>query len=343
LNRARILEAALRLADAAGFRHLTMRRLAEELGAAPMAVYTHFRDKDELLWALLDHVVGRLEVPSGDWEQALRGFARAARRTLLAHPGVVPLFTTVPALLPNSLRLGEAVYAVLRRAGFADEAVVRSFYAVLSYTLGYVALEVPRRQPPEPKPGAPRLEERFFADLPRERLPLTAELAPLIATFASDAQFQHGLERLLRGIAADHPASGSPAVAGRAAHAATPVAADKRARPGSRESDADRSPGTGTPSRTDRGSRDMPALSWRCPGPARERCAARQSRIAPTKTRTPSLACISFASSCVSHRRRSGQPATRRPGGARFGAGAGRRADHTGGVHRRPQSPRPRT
>src|SRR3954464_5691671 len=105
LNRARLPAAALRLCDAEGFQPLTMRRLAQELGAAPMAIYTHFRDKDELLAALLDHVVGLLEVPTGDREQTLRGFAQAARRTLLAHPGVVPLFTTVPALLPNSLRL----------------------------------------------------------------------------------------------------------------------------------------------------------------------------------------------------------------------------------------------
>jgi TetR/AcrR family tetracycline transcriptional repressor len=203
LNRARILEAALRLADGDGFPQLTMRGLAAELGAAPMALYAHFRDKDELLWALLDHVVGMLEVPSGTWEQTLREFARSSRRTLLAHPGVVPLFMRVPSLLPNSLRLGEEVYAVLRRAGFSDETVVRAFYAVLSYTLGYVGLEVPRRSPPAPKPGGPRLEEAFFADLPPDALPLTAELAPVVATFASAEQFEYGLERLLRGIRTD--------------------------------------------------------------------------------------------------------------------------------------------
>jgi TetR/AcrR family transcriptional regulator, tetracycline repressor protein len=178
--------------------------LAAELGASPMALYAHLRDKDELLWALLDHVVGLLDVPAGEWDHTLREFARSSRRTLLAHPGVVPLFMTVPALLPNSLRLGEEVYAVLRRAGFADEAVVRAFYAVLSYTLGYVALEVPRRRAPPPtKPGAPRIEESFFASVGPGAYPLTTELAPIVATFASAEQFEYGLERLLRGIRGD--------------------------------------------------------------------------------------------------------------------------------------------
>jgi AcrR family transcriptional regulator len=212
LNRARVLDAALRLADAEGFQPLTMRRLAQELGVAPMAIYNHYKNKDELLVALLDHVVGLLEVPTeGGWEATLRGFALAARETLLTHPGVVPLFVTVPALLTNSLRLGEKLYKVLRDEGFDDEAVVRAFYAVLSYTLGYVALEVPRRPPPSEADG-PRLAEMFFASLPGDELPLTVELAPYVATFASAEQFVYGLDLLLAGIAAT--AAPSPATTG---------------------------------------------------------------------------------------------------------------------------------
>ena len=40
------------------------------------------------------------------------------------------------------LRLGEAIYTVLRRAGFSDQAVIGTVHALLTiYILGFVALE----------------------------------------------------------------------------------------------------------------------------------------------------------------------------------------------------------
>jgi hypothetical protein len=45
---------------------------------------------------------------------------------------------------PHSLRLGEAIYNVLRPAGFSDQAVVGTVYAPVTYILGFVALEIPR-------------------------------------------------------------------------------------------------------------------------------------------------------------------------------------------------------
>ena len=40
---------AIALADAEGLDALTIRRLAQELGVTPMALYWHFRNKEELL------------------------------------------------------------------------------------------------------------------------------------------------------------------------------------------------------------------------------------------------------------------------------------------------------
>ncbi|MEC3980582.1 TetR family transcriptional regulator [Amycolatopsis sp. H20-H5] len=49
LNRERVLNAAVALADQAGIDALRMRNLAPELGVVPMALYKHVANKEELL------------------------------------------------------------------------------------------------------------------------------------------------------------------------------------------------------------------------------------------------------------------------------------------------------
>src|SRR5947209_5748116 len=74
LSRARVLEAAVALADKAGVEGFGMRRLAQELGVVPMALYKHVANKEELLNGMVDIVFSEIEAPSGDqdWKAALR-------------------------------------------------------------------------------------------------------------------------------------------------------------------------------------------------------------------------------------------------------------------------------
>ena len=59
LTRERIVAAAIRVADAEGLAQLSMRRIATELGAAPMSLYRHVNGKDELLVSMMDSVLAR--------------------------------------------------------------------------------------------------------------------------------------------------------------------------------------------------------------------------------------------------------------------------------------------
>ena len=65
LNRDRIVAAAVKLADAQGFEALSMRALADELGTAPMSLYRHVANKEDLLDGMIDVVFGEIDVPSG--------------------------------------------------------------------------------------------------------------------------------------------------------------------------------------------------------------------------------------------------------------------------------------
>jgi TetR/AcrR family transcriptional regulator, tetracycline repressor protein len=147
LSRELIIQEAMALLDEHGPGALSMRRLADRLGVAPNALYTHVRGKDDLVEGLIDQVYAGLELdpdPTADWARQLATLSQSVRAHLLAHPAVVPLALQQPGLGPNGLRLGEAIYAVLRPAGFSDQAAVGAVYALLTYILGFVAPEVPR-------------------------------------------------------------------------------------------------------------------------------------------------------------------------------------------------------
>ena len=68
LTRDAIVEAALVLLERDGLQGLSMRRLAQELGAGAASLYWHVGDKEELLSLLLDRIVGEAELPEPDPE-----------------------------------------------------------------------------------------------------------------------------------------------------------------------------------------------------------------------------------------------------------------------------------
>jgi AcrR family transcriptional regulator len=211
LSRELIIGEAMDLLDEHGSGALSMRRLADRLGVAPNALYTHIRGKADLVDGLIDQVYAGLDLdlhpdPAGDWTEELAAIAQEVRAHLLAHPAVVPLALQQPGLGPNSLRLGEAIYRVLRAAGFPDQAVVGAVYALLTYILGFVALEISRAgTDPQTSDEFVRRLHGFFAALPPGEFPHTVELAPLLARISTDDQYRFGIRLFLAGLGSRLP------------------------------------------------------------------------------------------------------------------------------------------
>jgi TetR/AcrR family transcriptional regulator, tetracycline repressor protein len=204
LTREQIINEALALLEEHGPGGLSMRRLADRLGVAPGALYTYVRGKADLIDGLVDQVYAGLDLdpdPGGDWTQQLTTLSQEIRAYLLAHPAVVPYALQQPGLGPHSLRLGEAIYNVLRPAGFSDQAVVGTVYALLTYILGFVALEIPRAgTDPQTSDEFVRRMWAFFAALPPGEFPHTVQLAAQLARSSSDDQFQFGIRTFLAGL-----------------------------------------------------------------------------------------------------------------------------------------------
>jgi AcrR family transcriptional regulator len=204
LSRQRVIDEALAMIEEHGTGGLSMRGLADRLGVAPNALYSHVHDKADLIDGLVDELYAGLDPvldPSDDWSGQLAALGQAIREHLLAHPAVVPLALQQPGLGPHGLRLGETIYNVLRPVGFSDQAVVGTVYALLTYILGFVALEAPRADQRSSDEFVRRLRA-FYAALPPRQFPNHVELAPLLARFSTDDQFQFGLRTFLTGLIA---------------------------------------------------------------------------------------------------------------------------------------------
>ena len=80
--------AASALAHGHGVESTCMRRLAQELGVVPMALYNHVANKDEMLGGMVDVVVGRSTAPRGTHSKlAIRRRVLSARAPSCATPG----------------------------------------------------------------------------------------------------------------------------------------------------------------------------------------------------------------------------------------------------------------
>lgn len=108
--------------DAEGLDALSTRRLATELSVSGPSLYNHFATKDELLDAVVDSVMGEVDLSmfadGRNWPTALRDWARSYRAALAAHPQIVPVLAQGPGRRPNALRLADAVYGCLVEAGW---------------------------------------------------------------------------------------------------------------------------------------------------------------------------------------------------------------------------------
>ena len=96
LSRERIVATAVGLADAGGFQSLSMRNIAEELGAGTMALYRHVANKEDLLDDMVDVVFAEMYPPAigGRWKRELRERGISARAALQRHPWAVGLMET---------------------------------------------------------------------------------------------------------------------------------------------------------------------------------------------------------------------------------------------------------
>jgi AcrR family transcriptional regulator len=139
LSRERVLHAAVALADGGGVDALSMRKLAQELGVVPMALYKHVSNKDELLDGMVDVVVGEVDPPPGgaDWKTAIRQRVLSARRALLRHPWASQVIESRTHPTPTVLEYMDSMIGIFRAGGFSVDLTHHAMHAMGSRLLGF--------------------------------------------------------------------------------------------------------------------------------------------------------------------------------------------------------------
>jgi AcrR family transcriptional regulator len=139
LSRERILQAAVALADQGGVESLSMRKIAQELGVVPMALYKHVANKDELLDGLVDVVIGEIDPPleGVDWKTAMRERILSARRALLRHPWASKVIESRAEPTPTIIGYIDSMMGLFLSGGFSVDLMHHAVHVMGSRILGF--------------------------------------------------------------------------------------------------------------------------------------------------------------------------------------------------------------
>ncbi|MFJ6633229.1 TetR/AcrR family transcriptional regulator C-terminal domain-containing protein [Streptomyces sp. NPDC091376] len=206
-SRAAITAAAVALADAEGLEAVTIRRVAAQVGAGAMSLYSYAPDKETLLELMVDHVSGELpttSTPTGDWRAELKTIAHLQRAHMLRHPWLPAALAARRVPGPNTLAFLERALAALRPTGLDGAAKLEVFAQLTAFVAGHVAHEIARAAAAQ-SPDRTAAEARYLAAVAADgHHPELAEaLAAPGRPLAPEATFTRFLNRLIDGLDTD--------------------------------------------------------------------------------------------------------------------------------------------
>jgi len=203
LSRERVVRAALVVADRGGIDSLSIRHIAEALGAKPMALYNHISSKNDILDGIVDLVFGEIDVPSShiDWKVAMRLRAHSARDALVRHPWASTLMQSRTNPGRETLRHQNAVIGTLRAAGFTIHQAAHAFSVMDSYIYGFTQQQqnLTYTTPEE----AAAVAQQILEQLPADEFPHLADMIiehALQPDYDYAAEFDFGLDLILDGL-----------------------------------------------------------------------------------------------------------------------------------------------
>jgi AcrR family transcriptional regulator len=216
-SRAEIARAAIEIADSEGFEAVSMRRVAQRLGAGTMTLYHYVRNKDELITLMTDEVMGEVLVPeeelSDGWREALRQIAVRTRAAFAAHHWIFERFGDGrPG--PNGMRHFEQSLQAVAGLDLERQLLFELIGQVDDYVFGYALREIQEREEHERGGFPPDVLEFFQRELDTGHYPLIsrflgddaiAGVEEIMDLLNRADRFDHGLNRLLDGIEANLP------------------------------------------------------------------------------------------------------------------------------------------
>jgi len=207
LDRERVLDAAIALADEAGLEATSMRRVADALGVTAMALYKHVANREQLIDGMLDRLVLSIEIPAAGlgWKDALRARIRSARAVMTAHPWAQTAIETRTKASPTVLAYMDSLIAILFEGGLSPDLVHHAMHALSTRMWGITRDVLPTPAVPDDPAERARAMTGFAASYPAiVRMATTAPHAGEACD--DDAEFAFALDILLDGFQRLHAA-----------------------------------------------------------------------------------------------------------------------------------------
>ncbi|MET0135243.1 MAG: TetR/AcrR family transcriptional regulator, partial [Kibdelosporangium sp.] len=206
LSLARIVRAAIDLADAEGLSAVSMRRVAERLGFTTMSLYRHVPSKADLVALMREEALGATDISPDEslgWRTGLERWARDGLALYQRHPWLTESAATRIVPGPNAVAGFERALNLASRAGLAPFEVV----AAVTLLGGFVesaARQTVEMTRTERRSGVSHEEWWGARDSLYAHLDQYPTLTRLYAEGAYDTPadpFEFGLQRVLDGIA----------------------------------------------------------------------------------------------------------------------------------------------
>jgi len=201
LDRAKVLRAALQMADKGGIDARSMRKLAQALKVEAMSLYNHVAGKEDVLDGLVELVASEIEVPAigGPWRPAMRQRAISAHTVLMRHPWATMLFVSRLNIGPTMLRYVDATIGCLRAAGFSYPLADHAWNALDAYIYGFTLQKL--NFPLDPAEYAAAAQQ-FIHLIPVEQFPHLNGMSQEVIAGRHDGihQLELGLDVLLDGL-----------------------------------------------------------------------------------------------------------------------------------------------
>ncbi|WP_246365674.1 TetR/AcrR family transcriptional regulator [Nonomuraea rhodomycinica] len=208
LSATAIVERALEIGDTEGLDAVTIRRLATDLGVTPMALYWHFKNKEQLVVGLADHLIAGFAPESDDddrpWRERMRDLIEGLVRLLRTHPCAKSVLEQVDQVaVPSFLAVWDLALGLARRAGFDTEQscliskyILQSAIAIADAPVHYSA-----RYTPEEAAEIVRRKRVTLQSLPADRYPYLVEMAaPMVGGISRETYDTFGVDLILSGI-----------------------------------------------------------------------------------------------------------------------------------------------
>lgn len=144
LSRATITDAAIDFIETNGLGKLSMRALASTIGCGTMSLYSHVRNRDDLISAIVQELLERSDLLDvtrtsyGSWQEQIRSSLFAYRDLAAKYPASFELLALAPyGVAPVAEHL-EGIVESLRRAHVSTDRAYEVLGALDAYATGFL-------------------------------------------------------------------------------------------------------------------------------------------------------------------------------------------------------------